>query len=161
MRQAKAILVKACKYDGSEHRSWPAQLVRQEGSLIVLDGKFDRDVEHDQLGFIPNGTHSLEYYWLDRWYNIFRFGQPDGSVRNFYCNVNVPPTFDGDVLKYADLDLDILVKPDFSFDILDRDDFERNSRKYRYPADVKSNARAALDELVKMIDRRTFPFGDS
>ena len=155
------IIVRALKYDGSEHRSWPAQLLRQDGPLLVLDGKFEVDVNHDQLGFIPGGTHSLEYYWLDRWYNIFRFAQPDGSVRNFYCNVNVPPTFDGDVLKYADLDLDILVRPDFSFVILDVDDFETNSRKYGYPPDVQSGARAALDELVGMIETRAFPFGNS
>ena len=135
--------------------------MRQEGSLIVLDGKFEVDVNHDQLGFIASGTHSLEYYWLDRWYNIFRFGQPDGSVRNFYCNVNVPPAFDGSVLKYADLDLDILVNPDFSYRILDVDDFERNSKDYSYPADVQANARQALAELVSMIETRAFPFGDS
>ncbi|HSS19342.1 MAG TPA: DUF402 domain-containing protein [Pyrinomonadaceae bacterium] len=136
-------------------------MIKLEDSLIVLDGKFEVDVTHDQLGFIARGTHSLEYYWLDRWYNIFRFGQPDGSVRNFYCNVNLPPTFDGAVLEYADLDLDILVNPDFSYRILDAEDFERNSRDYNYPADVQANARQALEELVTMIETRAFPFGDS
>ena len=157
----KTILVQTFKYDGTEHRSWSAQLVSQDGPLLVLDGKFEVEVQHDQLGFIACGTHSLEYYWLDRWYNIFRFGRPDGSVRNFYCNVNVPPTFDGEVLQYADLDLDILVNPDFSYRILDADDFERNSREYGYPADVQANARRAVDELVNMIETRKFPFVES
>lgn len=157
----KSILIKAHKYDGSEHRRWSAQLVKQEGSLLVLDGKFEADVQHDLLGLIASGTHSLEYYWLDRWYNIFRFGQPDGSVRNFYCNVNVPPTFDGEILSYTDLDLDILVDPDFSYRILDADEFERNSREYGYPADVQANAREALAELVSMIETRAFPFSES
>lgn len=161
MTTGKSIQVRTYKYDGSEHRSWSAQLLTQDGSLLVLDAKFAIDVEHDQLGFIACGTHSLEYYWLDRWYNIFRFGHPDGSVRNFYCNVNLPPTFDGEVLKYADLDLDILVNPDFSYRILDVDDFERNSETYGYPEDVRAGARQALDELVKMIEARTFPFGES
>lgn len=154
----KTILVRTYKYDGSEHRSWPAQVLRQEGSLIILDAKFSSEVVHDLLGTIPSGTHSLEYYWLDRWYNVFRFAQPNGDLRNYYCNVNVPPTFDGEVLSYVDLDLDILVEPDFSYQILDLDDFETNIGRYGYPAQLQDNALRALDELVRMIETREFPF---
>jgi protein associated with RNAse G/E len=152
------ITVRSYKYDGSEHRHWPAQLVNQSGSLLVLDAKFEADVEHDLLGLIASGTHSLEYYWLDRWYNIFRFGNPDGSVRSFYCNVNQPPEFDGQVLKYTDLDLDILVNPDFSYHILDQEEFEKNCRIYSYPETVKLEAQNALCELQTMIETRAFPF---
>lgn len=157
----KPVLVCAHKYDGVLHRSWGAQLIRQEGSLIVLDAKFPDEVVHDLLGTIASGTQSLEYYWLDRWYNIFRFAQPDGALRNYYCNVNVPARFDGDTLSYVDLDLDILVDPDFSYRVLDVEDFEANGRIYGYTEEVKANARQALDELVRMIETRAFPFGDS
>lgn len=124
--------VRVYKYDGLLHRTWPAELLRQEGSLIVLDAKFADEVIHDLLGTIASGTHSLEYYWLDRWYNVFRFAEPDGALRNYYCNVNVLPTFDGETLSYVDLDLDILVEPDLSYRILDVEDFERNAEDYGY-----------------------------
>jgi protein associated with RNAse G/E len=156
----KTILVRTYKYDGSVHRSWPAQILSQEGPLIVLDAKFSDEVVHDLLGTIPSGTHSLEYYWLDRWYNVFRFARPNGELRNYYCNVNLPPTFDGEVLSYVDLDLDILVEPDFSYQILDAEDFEANAKLYLYPADVVANARQAIEELVGMIQTREFPFSD-
>ena len=152
------IEVRAYKYDGLLHRTWPAELLRQEGPLIVLDARFPTEVIHDLLGTIPSGTHSLEYYWLDRWYNVFRFAQPDGQLRNYYCNVNVPPTFDKDVLSYVDLDLDILVEPDFSYQILDIEDFESNVGYYGYPAEVQARARQTLEELVGMIETRAFPF---
>jgi protein associated with RNAse G/E len=154
----ESIVVRTLKFDGSEHRSWPAQVQRQEGSLIVLDAIFAAEVVHDLLGTIPSGTHSLEYYWLDRWYNVFRFATPNGELRNYYCNVNAPPTFDGKTLSYTDLDLDILVEPDFSYQILDADDFEQNAKLYGYPAHVESNARRAVDELVSLIETRQFPF---
>jgi protein associated with RNAse G/E len=154
------IEVHSYKYDGLLHRTWPAELLRQEGSLVVLDAKFSAEVIHDLLGTIACGTHSLEYYWLDRWYNIFRFAEPDGGLRNYYCNVNVPPTFDGDILSYVDLDLDILVEPDLSYRILDVEDFERNAEAYSYPAEVKANARCAVAELVNMIESRAFPFNN-
>ena len=146
------------KYDGLLHRTWPAELLRQEGSLIVLDAKFTDEVIHDLLGTIASGTHSLEYYWLDRWYNVFRFAEPDGTLRNYYCNVNVLPTFDGETLSYVDLDLDILVEPDLSYRILDVEDFERNAEDYGYSVEVRANARRAVDELVRMIETRAFPF---
>jgi protein associated with RNAse G/E len=154
----KTIQVRAYKYDGSAHRSWPAQVLRQEGSLIVLDAKFPEEVVHDLLGTIASGTHSLEYYWLDRWYNVFRFAQPNGELRNYYCNVNVPPTFDGETLSYVDLDLDILVEPDLSYQILDVEDFDRNAKLYGYSDEVQSKARQAVDELVTLIETREFPF---
>jgi protein associated with RNAse G/E len=154
----KTIQVRTYKYDGSEHRSWPAQVLRQEGSLIVLDAKFSEEVVHDLLGTIASGTHSLEYYWLDRWYNVFRFARPNGELRNYYCNVNVPPTFDGETLSYVDLDLDILVEPDFSYQILDGEDFERNAKLYGYSDEVQNNAQRAVDELVNLIETRGFPF---
>lgn len=154
------IVVRACKYDGREHRRWPARLQKQEGSLIVLDAYFPEEISHDLLGTIAGGTHSLEYYWLDRWYNVFRFAQPDGTLRNYYCNVNVPPTLEQDILSYVDLDLDLLVDPDFSYRILDVEDFEENARRYGYSAEVQNNARQAVNELVKNIEGREFPFSD-
>ncbi len=133
-------------------------MLRWEGTLLVLEGEFDSEIEHDLLGTIARGTHSLEYYWLDRWYNVFRFSQPGGELRNFYCNINVPPTFDGKILSYVDLDLDILVAPDCSYQILDADDFERNAKLYGYDDEVCGNAQRALKELVAMIERCAFPF---
>lgn len=156
----KQIVVRAYKYDGLLHRTWGAELIRQEGSLIVLDAKFPDEIIHDLLGTIASGTHSVEYYWLDRWYNIFRFAQPDGQLRNYYCNVNVPARFDGETLSYVDLDLDILVDPDFSYRILDVEDFERNAKHYDYTEDIQAKAREALAELISLIETRAFPLGD-
>ncbi len=135
-------------------------MLRQDGSLIVLDAKFPEEVVHDLLGTIASGTHSLEFYWLDRWYNVFRFAKPDGQLRNYYCNVNVPPTFADGVLSYIDLDLDILVEPDFSYRIVDTEEFEQNVAAQIYSAEVQVYARKALDELVSLIETKQFPFSD-
>jgi protein associated with RNAse G/E len=149
------------KFDRQEHRRWRASLLRREGSLLILDAAFSEEVRHSQLGLIERGTVSIEYYWLDRWYNVFRFLEPDGSLRNFYCNVNLPPTFDGQTLTYVDLDIDIIVKPDFSYQILDRDEFEQNAERLGYPVEVREGAERALLELLNMIESRAFPFASS
>jgi protein associated with RNAse G/E len=154
----EAVIVRACKYDGTEHKSWHAHLVSRIDSLLVLDARFDEEVRHALLGTVARGTLSVEYYWLDRWYNVFRFHEPTGELRNYYCNINVPPGFDGRVLSYVDLDIDILVAPDLSYSILDEDEFEANAARYNYPADIHASARRALDELVRLIESRSFPF---
>ncbi len=154
------VTVRAHKYDGSEHRTWSAQVLRQEGSLLVLDATFDQEIKHELLGTIASGTTSVEYYWLDRWYNIFRFAEPSGELRSYYCNVNVPPAFDGQILSYVDLDIDILVEPDLSYRIVDVEDFEQNAERFGYSAAVQKEARQALESLVGLIEGRAFPFND-
>jgi uncharacterized protein len=156
----QAVEVRVRKFDGAEHRRWPAILTKRDGSLLVLDAVFNETIEHDLLGTIASGTISTEYYWLDRWYNVFRFGDRTGTFQNFYCNVSVPPAFDGRVLSYIDLDIDVLVKPDFSYQVLDLEDFEENAGRYDYPLAVRENAHAALAELIRLIDTRSFPFAE-
>lgn len=73
----------------------------------------------------------------------------------------MPPHFDGKVLSYVDLDIDVLVEPNLSYRILDLEDFEENSKRYSYPVEVQNVARVALDELVRLIESRSFPFSDT
>jgi uncharacterized protein len=157
---SKSIEVQALKYDGTEHRRWPALLIERDGPLLVLDAIFEQEIKHDLLGTIASGTISTEYYWLDRWYNIFRFSDRAGRLKSFYCNVNMPPRFDRQVLSYVDLDMDVLVKPDFSYQVLDLEDFEVNVRAYNYSPEVVENAHAAMAELVQLIETRSFPFDE-
>ena len=147
---ARDIVVRVLKYDGHERRRWAAQVIKQVGPLIVLDAVFDEEIKHDLLGTIALGTVSKEYYWSDRWYNVFRFND------RFYCNVTQPPSFDGTTLTYVDLDIDVLVESDFSYRILDLEDFE----SYPYPADLKEKARQALEELISLVEARSFPFDE-
>ena len=152
------VTVNSRKYDQSIRKSWKCELLERNDPLLVFVGKFDQDVKHPGLGSICSGTISYEYYWLDRWYNVFRFHEPDGAFRNFYCNINMPPVFENGVLDYVDLDLDVLIWPDLRYEILDRDDFERNSVKYNYAEAVRVKALECLGELMRMIEKREFPF---
>ena len=158
MTPATEITVHVLKHDGSEYRRWKATLNRREGDSIVLDAEFDLDVSHELLGEIKRSTKTVEYYWLDRWYCIFRFLTDDGRTRLWYCNINTPPELDGETLSYIDLDIDILVQPDFSFQVLDEDEFETNAKLFGYSDHERSRAQQAVEELIAMIDGRHFPF---
>lgn len=152
--------VRTYKYNGAAHRRWKAQLLQHEDQLLVLDARFSEDIEHPLLGLIERGTVSIEYYWLNRWYNIFRFLHPDGSLRSLYCNVNVPPSFYKRTLSYIDLDLDILVGADLSYTILDEDEFAANVLRFNYPTEIQRRAYQALEEIISLIEQKSYPFHD-
>ena len=152
--------VRVLRYDGTEYRRWHARLVRRDGSLIVFEGEFDIEVQHSNLGHIPIGTRTVEYYWQDRWYNVFRFLGDTGETRLWYCNINLPPIIEDSSITYVDLDLDVMVRPDFSYQILDSDEFAHHARLFQYPRDVQESAQQALAEVISRVEGRQFPFNE-
>jgi protein associated with RNAse G/E len=152
------ITINSRKFNGKIHRSWKAELIDRSDSLLIFVGEFEEEVRHSKLGVIRPGTISYEYYWLDRWYNVFRFHEPGGALRNYYCNLNMPPSFENAVLDYIDLDIDVLVSGNFEYEILDREEFDENSIIYAYPVDLVKKTFDTLDELLEIIARRAFPF---
>lgn len=158
MQPAQHITVRVLKHDGVEYRRWKARVASKDGSLLVLDAEFEFDVEHDLIGSIKRGTRTIEYYWLDRWYNVFRFLDADESTRLYYCNISTPPVIENDLLTYVDLDIDILVRPDFSFEVLDLEEFEMNAGHYGYSEEEKRRTQSAVAELISLIQNRQFPF---
>jgi protein associated with RNAse G/E len=152
------VTVRARKYDGRIRRSWSGGLVSSKDGLITLVAEFAEAVEHNDLGTIAAGTVSFEYFWPDRWYNVFHFREPDGSPRATYSNIAMPATFSDGIIDYIDLDIDVIRWPDGRVEVLDRDDFQVNSVKYGYPDHVKKAAEAALEDLLEVIEKKEFPF---
>lgn len=158
MSDRKIVTINSRKFDKKIHRSWSAELIEQSDSLLVFVGEFEKEVNHSHLGVIRRETISYEFYWLDRCYNVFRFHEPDGSLRNFYCNINLPPTFENGVLDYIDLDIDILVWKNFKYEILDLDEFTENSEKYNYSENLKQIVDLNVKEVINLIENRKYPF---
>ena len=151
--------VRSLRFDGSVKRVWRARLARREEDLIVLEGVFEEEVRHPLLGAIRAGTLSTEFFWTNRWYSVFRFREPDdGRLRNFYGNINTPPSLSGGILSFVDLDIDVLVRPDFAYTILDEDEFEQHAEQFKYPLEFRRRAFRALEELLELVGRREFPF---
>jgi protein associated with RNAse G/E len=152
------VTVRVLKYNGTEYRRWKARIAKYDDSVIVLAAEFEYDVKHEVLGEIPRGTRTAEYYWFDRWYNIFQFLEKDGSTRLWYCNINTPPTLENGVLSYIDLDIDVLVQPDFTYDVLDIAEFEQNAKLFSYEDELRREVQRATGEVTSLIEARQFPF---
>ena len=157
MDTSRDLIIQAKKYDGRIRKTWHGGVLSESAELLVLVAKFEEDVHHNDLGHIKTGTVSFEHFWFDRWYNIFRFHEPDGGLLAYYINISMPPIIEGNTLSYVDLDIDVVVWPDRRIEVLDRDDFEKNQVKYSYPADVVKNAERSLEEVLKMIREERLP----
>jgi uncharacterized protein len=157
MPDKPVITVRSRKYDGSVNRQWKCELVANNIDEIVLKGVFDSDVVHTDLGHIDAGTVSYEYFWKTRCYNVFRFHEPSGSLRNYYCNISEPPTWNEDSLDYVDLDIDVIVWPSGEYQVLDLGEFRENSIRYGYSEQVIARVNAALSEVLTMIRDSRLP----
>lgn len=147
----QAITVNSRRFDGSIKRTWKCKLAARTDERIDLVGKFEIEVDHPELGIIRKGTISHEYFWPGRWYNIFRFSEPDGEVRCHYINIAMPPVIYGLSIDVTDLDVDIVVGPDGRHRILDMDEMKVNAEAFGYGEILVKRILGTVDELIAVI----------
>ena len=149
--------VNSRKYDLSLSRSWTATLVKSTEDHILLEGFFESEVRHQDLGVIAKGTRSVETFFLDRWYNYFCFFEPSGEFRNYYINISMPPQVSNCTVDYVDLDIDIIIWPDGQTEILDEQEFLENVQRYKYPDDVVIKVKHLQQDILKNPDQLVTP----
>lgn len=153
----KAITIIKRDADGVAELSYSGVLHQQGDGFVCIDAVFslpDRD-----LGFIQlrRGDHFQEWFYVDRWFNIFRVsGAGSLALKGWYCNITRPPRIEAQVVAAEDLCLDLFVYPDGRTLLLDEDDFAglRLCRRER------ECAWAAVATIKRMVKRRQPPFDE-
>lgn len=151
--QRRIYTIHSRKFDGSIRRSWKCDLVYEDSDKLDLVGSFAERVEHPDLGVIEAGTISHERFYLNRWFNYFIFERSDGSLRNYYINICMPPKIGEGTIDYVDLDLDLIVWPDGQWQTLDLEEFRENRSKFSYPDEVSNRALETLKDLENLVQR--------
>jgi hypothetical protein len=147
--------VHKCDHLGQITLSYTGEVVAQgEGWVCVVApfGFSDRD-----LGYIvlKQGDIFTEWFYADRYYNVFAIhDRDDGGLKGYYCNFTRPAILAADSLRADDLALDLFVAPDGSTRLLDEDEYAA------LPLDAaeRQQVAAALDELLRLIGARAYPF---
>src|ERR1044072_3160592 len=129
-------------------------LSRSENS-IVLEALFDRaDMPFMDVVF-KTGDRFVEYYYFDRWYNIFAiYDREDGQIKGWYCNIGKSTVFEDGIVSYIDLALDLWVSTDGKQTVLDEDEFE----DLKLNEELRTGALNGLDELKALFKSKTPPF---
>lgn len=132
------------EYEGDE--------IRRDDTSIVLEALFTRDDMPFQEVTFKKGDRFVEYYYSDRWYNIFAiYDRDDGQVKGWYCNIGKPAVIEDGVVSYVDLALDLWVSANGRQTVLDEDEFDALA----LTDDLRKNALIGLGELkqVFLIDK--------
>ena len=154
----RAIKVCSTKFDGSPHWEFDSWCVLEEAPLLVTTNFAGQELGNWK-GSWRTPWDTRNHFWWDRWYNVMRCDRPHGGgLDHWYCNVATPAQFDGETVRYVDLDLDVTVSPEGHPAVLDEDEFLENTDRMGYPPDVIKNARAAVDELIALAIDGAFPF---
>lgn len=151
------ILVRKLAYDGHETWQWSGKLVERGDGLMVVDAIFN--ARPRDLGYMKLEGNDLfhEYYYSDRWFNIFQVFGADGIMKGWYCNICKPAAFSGNEISFVDMVLDVFVYPNGSPLVLDEEEFEQNAETIYSPEDALL-AREAVPQLLEMAAGREHPF---
>ena len=101
------------------------------------------------------GDRFIEYYYVDRWYNIFDIASADGTRKGWYCNIAEPAVIFADRIEQVDLLLDVWVDPTGKALLLDEDEFASDTT---LSDEQRRGARHGLHELLQMIAAQQAPF---
>lgn len=97
------------------------------------------------------GDQFTEYYYTDRWFNIFDIANAAGIRKGWYCNVAEPAEISTDSIKQIDLILDVWVNLQGVPLMLDEDEFAADttlSEKQR------EGAQQGLQALLQILAAR-------
>lgn len=149
--------VEKLRADGSLAYSWDGEVLHQDAEGLVLRAAFNVDARSVGPVTLRRGDVFHEFYYWDRWYNVYQIASPDGVLKGWYANVGEPARLAEDgSLQYVDLELDVWVNPDGSHVVLDEPEFE--SLLAGEPDERRAaSARAARDTLLAMVERRALP----
>ncbi len=109
------------------------------------------------LGYVcfEPGDLFIEYYYSNRWFNIFEISDPLNKRKGWYCNIAEPADIHEDKILQKDLLLDVWVDPWGKPLILDEDEFEANTM---LDDRQRQGARQGLSDLLQIITSEIAPF---
>jgi len=129
-------------------------LISHDGNVITLEAFFDRaDMPFMDVVF-KKGDRFVEFYYTDRWYNIFAVhDREDDKVKGWYCNIGEPAVFEDGIVSYVDLALDLWVSINGEQTVLDEDEFEA----LELGDELRTNALTGLSELKQFFGTKKPP----
>jgi uncharacterized protein len=135
--------------------AYEGTVLERTSQAIVLEACFSR--ETIDLGYTTFEHHDrfIEYFFTDRWYNIFEIHSVhDDHLKGWYCNIVQPAVFAAGTIEQVDLALDMWINPDGSYRVLDQAEFDA----LEIDRATRRRAQQAVGELIYLLYHHTAPF---
>ena len=136
---------------GNEKTRYQGEVTKRLPEGVVIQAEWTRP--RHNLGYVvfETGDRFVEYYYADRWFNIFDIADAQGTRKGWYCNVAEPAHISEQQIEQIDLLLDVWVSPQGEPLILDDDEFAADTLM----SDTqRQGAQAGLQALLHMIAAR-------
>ncbi|GHO89059.1 DUF402 domain-containing protein [Dictyobacter formicarum] len=136
---------------GAEKIRYSGDVLKQSSREIVVQASWtmaERDLGYTR--FEP-GDRFVEYYYADRWFNIFDITHKDGRRKGWYCNIAEPARIRETCIKQVDLFLDVWVDVSGIPLLLDEDEFTMAAM---LTTSQRQGARQGLQALLQMVENR-------
>lgn len=120
----ETITVYKLDHDGREVWQYPAAVIERGPNHVRLEAFFNRDDMDLGYTVFKRGDRFVEYFYADRWYNVFAvYDRDDGTLKGWYCNVCRPAKISPTAVRCDDLALDAWIDLDGRFLLLDEAEF--------------------------------------
>lgn len=154
---SNAITVYKCDHNGEVVWQYKGGIVDRGETWVCLVALFEP--HESDLGAVVfrHGDIFTEWFYSDRWYNIFRVedGQT-GALKGWYCNITRPAEIGEDYVKADDLALDVYVMPNGGILLMDEEEFAA----LNLPMDERMAALFAVETIRKSAGERLEPFNE-
>src|SRR5688500_16527335 len=98
-RAAVRIKVQKKNLGGEVTGEYEGDILRRDENSVMLEALFTREDTPVVDVIFKKDDRFVEYFYADRWYNIFTVhDRDDGEVKGWYCNISKPAEIEDGVV---------------------------------------------------------------
>jgi len=140
---------------GERKIQYQGEVIQRLSHGVVIQAYWKQPAKDLGYTLFEPGDQFIEYYYTDRWFNIFDISSAGGTHKGWYCNIAEPAHIHDEQIEQVDLLLDVWVNPKGAPLVLDEDEFESDAT---LNDEQRRGAQRALQDLLQMIAAQTEPF---
>ena len=108
---------------GEAKVQYQGEVVERTPHKVIIQAYWSRATKNLAYTSFEPGDRFIEYYYTNKWFNIFDIASTAGERKGWYCNIAEPAVIFDDRIEQVDLLLDVWVSPKGETLILDEDEF--------------------------------------
>ena len=115
--------VRKLDHNGNVIATYDGELLTRDAHSVTLRAVWTWPTRQFDYATFEHGDIFREFFYNDRWYNVFEISTAQGELKGWYANVTRPARIMDDQLDWEDLLLDIWMGRDGEALVLDEDEF--------------------------------------
>jgi len=134
---------------------YQGEIIERLADRIIIQAYWELPLKDLGYTCFEPGDRFIEYYFGNRWFNIFDISNASNERKGWYCNIAEPAAIYDDQIIQKDLLLDVWVDPLGTPLLLDEDEFEVDTT---LDDGQRQGAQQGLHDLLQMIAAQITPF---